>query len=494
MNRARLILLSSSAAIIAFSTANAADLPLKAKAVEYVKVCSLYGAGFYYIPGTDTCMRIGGYLRAEVTYNGTTADQGWVNGAGGEHSRLANKLFSRARIMVHVDTRTATEYGVVRTYGAFGPQFTVGADTPGNGGMRVEAAFVQFAGFTFGRSASAYALPWNASPGNIASQFYGGPNYDGGVNNAQYTWQFGNGVSASIGLDQQSLSNRTQILNTGILGNIPIAFNGTQTANYYAAPVAADIVGRIRLDQAWGLLQFSAAAHQVNASYYDITTEASGHPDDKWGFAVTGALQIKNLPTGPGDDIKITATYADGATRYVLGQSTTTNPNFAVFGRGSDIAYNSLGIGSSSDATFGNSGALELTKAFGMNAAFNHHWNKHWTTSIFGSYSSINYNAAASAMYCASYGLATGHTAVSLGGTATCNPDFNIVQVGLMGTWQPVKNLTFYLEGFMQHIDTGFSGTTTLTTTGSTIKPSGAAYTFKDQNVYSGEFRVQRNF
>ena len=25
-------------------------------AVEYVKVCSLYGAGFFYIPGTDTCM------------------------------------------------------------------------------------------------------------------------------------------------------------------------------------------------------------------------------------------------------------------------------------------------------------------------------------------------------------------------------------------------------------------------------------------------------
>src|SRR6516165_6234108 len=33
--------------------------------VEYVKVCSLYGAGFYYIPGTDTCIKLGGYLRIE---------------------------------------------------------------------------------------------------------------------------------------------------------------------------------------------------------------------------------------------------------------------------------------------------------------------------------------------------------------------------------------------------------------------------------------------
>ena len=49
--------------------AQAADLPVKAKPVEYVKICSLYGAGFYYIPGTDTCIRIGGHIRAEVSFN-----------------------------------------------------------------------------------------------------------------------------------------------------------------------------------------------------------------------------------------------------------------------------------------------------------------------------------------------------------------------------------------------------------------------------------------
>ena len=41
--------------------AQAADLPVKAKAVEYVRICSLYGAGFFYIPGTDTCIKLGGY-------------------------------------------------------------------------------------------------------------------------------------------------------------------------------------------------------------------------------------------------------------------------------------------------------------------------------------------------------------------------------------------------------------------------------------------------
>jgi len=51
------------------SGAQAADLPVKAKAVEYVRICSLYGAGFYYIPGTDTCIKLGGYLRVETVFN-----------------------------------------------------------------------------------------------------------------------------------------------------------------------------------------------------------------------------------------------------------------------------------------------------------------------------------------------------------------------------------------------------------------------------------------
>ena len=45
---------------IALTSAQAADLPVKAKPVEYVKICSLYGVGFYYIPGTDMCLKIGG--------------------------------------------------------------------------------------------------------------------------------------------------------------------------------------------------------------------------------------------------------------------------------------------------------------------------------------------------------------------------------------------------------------------------------------------------
>ena len=60
MKVAKKLILGSAAGLLAIGGAQAADLPVKAKAVEYVKICSLYGAGFFYIPGTDTCIQLGG--------------------------------------------------------------------------------------------------------------------------------------------------------------------------------------------------------------------------------------------------------------------------------------------------------------------------------------------------------------------------------------------------------------------------------------------------
>ena len=61
-------------ALLVVSSTHAADLPVKAKPVEYVKICSLYGAGFYYIPGTDICLRVGGYSFIEAGYNARAGD------------------------------------------------------------------------------------------------------------------------------------------------------------------------------------------------------------------------------------------------------------------------------------------------------------------------------------------------------------------------------------------------------------------------------------
>ena len=123
MITARTLILGSAAGLIAMSGAQAADLPVKAKAVEYVRICSLYGAGFFYIPGTDTCIKIGGYLRADVTFNGGAHGAPAWNGDLGQQNRYYDYFLARSRMALTVDTRTATEYGVVRTFGQGDFQF-----------------------------------------------------------------------------------------------------------------------------------------------------------------------------------------------------------------------------------------------------------------------------------------------------------------------------------------------------------------------------------
>ena len=86
MKMVKSLLLGSAAGLVAVAGAQAADLPVKAKAVEYVKICSVYGAGFYYIPGTDTCIKLGGYLRVEVGLDTNSIYGGAYFGVGGASS------------------------------------------------------------------------------------------------------------------------------------------------------------------------------------------------------------------------------------------------------------------------------------------------------------------------------------------------------------------------------------------------------------------------
>ena len=69
MKMVKSLLLGTAAGLVAVAGAQAADMPVKAAPVQYVKICSLYGDGFYYIPGTDTCLKLGGYLRVQAEYN-----------------------------------------------------------------------------------------------------------------------------------------------------------------------------------------------------------------------------------------------------------------------------------------------------------------------------------------------------------------------------------------------------------------------------------------
>jgi hypothetical protein len=528
MKMVKSLILGSAAGLVAMSGAQAADLPVKAKAVEYVKVCSLYGAGFFYIPGTDTCIKLGGYLRVDTTFNGGVYGAPYWSGDNGQGNRFRDYFNSRSRMALTVDTRTATEYGVVRTFAQGDFQFqNFGTSNPsvltapgvnsallssaGGGYVAVEMVFIQFAGFTFGKSASAYATPWHGYPGNNNSFLMGGHDTVTGVNNIQYTAQFGNGVSATIGLDDPTVFERTQLQNLSL--GVNASGNGT---NAYGGTHAPDIVGNIRVDQAWGLFQISGAAHLVNASYNTLgaggvptaASELSGHPDDKWGGSVMAALQIKNLPTGAGDDIKFDVSYAKGNTKNVISTS-GGSPSFAMFGSGGGGAYQSVALGNTTDGVFmpgvGGTNGIILTTAWGLRGAFNHNWDPYWSTSLWGSYAQVKYDGGtndningmgtttAKGAYCAAFAAThAGQAAAGNGvGNYTCNPDFNIAQVGLTTRWTPVKNLTFSGEVGAFFLDQKMSGSSTFTP--SAPKPT-ALYEFKDQSTVFLNVRVQRNF
>src|SRR3954469_22943992 len=460
MKMVKSLILGSAAGLLAMSGAQAADLPVKAKAVEYVRICSLYGAGFWYIPGTDTCMKIGGYLRVDTTFNGSVYDQPAWSGDLGQNNRFRDYFASRSRMALTVDTRTATEYGVVRTFAQADFQFTTQANNtvnpanftasptagtqtnllnqPGEGYVAVEFVFIQFAGFTFGKSASAYATPWHGYPGNNSSFLLGGHDTVTGVNNIQYTAQFGNGVSGTIGLDDPTVFNRTALYNlsTGIGGN------GLGTTQY-GGWVAPDLVGNIRVDQAWGLFQVSGALHTVNGSYNNIgafntpsvTSILSGHPDTKLGGSVMVALQIKNIPTGPGDDIKMDASWAKGDTKNVISTS-GSSPSFAMMGgvAGQFGPDNSYGFGATTDGVWlpavnGGDGQIHLTEAWGIRGAFNHNWDPYWSTSVFGSYAQVRYDGVAATFFCATFAATHPGMINAAGiGTYSCDPSFNVAQ------------------------------------------------------------------
>ena len=546
MKMVKSLILGSAAALVAMSGAQAADLPVKAKAVEYVRICSLYGAGFFYIPGTDTCIKLGGYLRIDTTFNGSTYGQPAWSGDLGQGNRYRDYYASRSRMALTVDTRTATEYGVVRTFLQGDFQFTTqgnntvnpnaftgaaatGTNTgllnqPGEGYVAVEMVFIQFAGFTFGKSASAYATPWNGYPGNNSSFLLGGHDTVTGVNNIQYTAQFGNGVSGTIGLDDPTVFNRTSVYNL----STGLSFAGT-SGNAYAGVHSPDVVGNIRVDQAWGLFQISAAAHEVSGSYNILNgsinplggvfgsaapagavglaaaaptslSEISGHPDTKWGGAVMGALQIKNIPTGPGDDFKIDATYAKGDTKNVISTS-SASPNFFMFGgTNRPGAYQSVGFGVTTDAVWlpalnGGTGNLKLTEAFGVRGAFNHNWDPYWSSSLFGSASAVRYNgsvgdiSSAKGQYCAVF--VAGKT---LSADFSCNPDFNVYQVGVVTRWTPVKNFTFSAEVGAFFLDQKYTGAISTAGGPGAPKPGATFYELKNQSTEYLNVRVQRNF
>jgi hypothetical protein len=465
MKMVKSLLLGTAAGLVAVAGAQAADLPVKAKPVQYVKICSLYGAGFYYIPGTDTCLKIGGYVRFETSYNAANS-YGLANPVSLDNRNGGNN-FWRARSLVSLDTRSQTAYGTLRSYlqiSATDDNSAVNNVTGGanqnnagaSGYTRIyaPAAFIQFAGFTFGKTTSFFDFDLN--PYTNSSPFALSNNGGNGADLIAYTAQFGNGFSASLAAENAD-SRRHGIGNTAV---------DVAATSAYANQTYPDLVANLRLDQAWGSAQIMGAIHAVRAT--DASGIAGVHPSDETGYAIGAGLKL-NLPMlGAGDYIQGQVAYSRGATDYINSNS----PNMQIVTDGYSTALgapNTVAYGSTWDAVVSGTNNLELTKSWGFALGYEHRWNAQWKTSLWGDYTSTKFSAAANAVLT---------PAGATGGDA----DWSMWQIGSRTVWTPVANLDLSVEVMYQKLNQNYTG----------VNAAGSA--FKDQDWVSAMFRAQRNF
>src|SRR5215470_6226622 len=436
MTATKTLLLSSASVLVAFG-AQAADLPVKAKPVEYVKICSLYGEGFYYIPGTDICLKIGGYVRADYRWNAGGGGQPHYTGGGGAQDRSVSPFSMRHRASFNFDSRSQTAYGVLRTYVA------VNVDNQDQGSVSVNPtrAFIQWAGFTFGHTKSFTDVP--GTPEDTFKSLFQTQNVSetapNGTNQIAYTWELGNGMTLNVGADERRTKGIAN-LSTNI---VAVGANpGTQFGPYQHPTPWVNFA----VNQAWGRFAVSGIFNKVNATYYTGTlattgacpgtqtgTSACNAPDDKWGWAVLSGIDIKAPWAGPGDHFGGFFNYGVGAAAY-SGGSNLTSPG--LFG-----ANNTVALGVITDGVFVNGGQFESTTAWTAGGGWEHFWLANFSTAVYGTYTQIRYNDTVinSALFCTGAGTtAVAQNIIQTNAKASCDPGFNFWQIGSVTSWYPV--------------------------------------------------------
>lgn len=200
-------------------------------------------------------------------------------------------------------------------------------------------AFIQWGGFTFGKTASFYDF-FNTSKyshqTNFIYQDYAGV----GVFTYAYTQQLGSGFAATIALQDNTVfahpvldvSQRTPTATniSNFVGDNPFqigATGPTNSGNTNAGFLVPDVVASLRTDQAWGGAQLAAILHDNRASAYlnpgNGIVDTTAHPSDRWGYAISGGLELNlaNWGWAKGDSFAIQSQYCVGDSESCVNNS-----------------------------------------------------------------------------------------------------------------------------------------------------------------------------
>ncbi|MGE3247860.1 MAG: porin [Beijerinckiaceae bacterium] len=429
-------------------SASAADLPSRKSApVAYVKICDVYGRGFYYIPGTNTCLKVGGRVRFELGWH--QAQNAWIQSADSQNplagaivttqplGRVSNAfnvggptggnrhLFRsgaamdtvgwKARAYVNMDARTQTAWGTVQTvfsiafrsrsgiWNAGTTNYSVGGQNTAS--LQTYRAFIRFAGFTVGRAGWLFA----SAPGTrfYSSVYSGGSST--GMMQFSYTAVFGGGFSATAALvdkddfgRQAAISSFTNVYIDPVAG---IVFGNAAMGNpaALAAPVYPNRLPNallsLRLDQGWGHVQLSAAIGRNHAVYGNGNgfVAPPTRTLNKTGWAIGAEMRIKLPMLARGDDLNLYVAYADGLIDMIHSHTVngSTSKDRRLMGGYRPFHNNLNAYVCGSVAQVITAMCSQNTKAFVAMAMFTHYWTPQLRSNFGASYMKVTPGSAA---------------------------------------------------------------------------------------------------
>jgi len=471
------ILLGTGAALVSVAAAQAADLPSrKAAPVEYVRVCDAYGAGFFFIPGTQTCLRIGGRVRADYAFVPakniyqhalTPTAAAATTGPTVSRENAQHTVGWEARARITFDARTQTAWGTVqasaalrmaRTKGVL--QSNDGAQPNGhNTGSTLESAFIRFAGFTFGASRDNFA--------SMPSLTYGAGHWASFANGAKqlaYTHVFGGGFSGTIAL--QDWQDTTVGAQTSPAVHLTAGAGGNP---YFVHNSIPQINGRLDWQQGWGEINLVGAWARINASNIgSATVPANNFDADTNVWAIGGTVKI-NLPMlASGSALWLHAAYADGMTEYT---TNWTSVKTTAYNR--DVGGYTMNHPSFVYERVGGVDRIDTVKSWNIAALLQHFWTPQYRSVVWGSYGSLNAPLLAETR--AWNGLN------SFGDAKAWN-------IGTNFAWLPTRDFEIGVEVIYARVSQNINAA-------AAAAPAFPALTGKasDSNV-TGRLRVERNF
>ncbi|WP_448786304.1 porin [Brucella intermedia] len=282
------LLLGSAAALVAASGAQAADAIVapEPEAVEYVRVCDAYGAGYFYIPGTETCLRIHGYVR----YDATGGDRVYARSLGDVERDTWGK---NARATLRFSTASETELGTLKTFtelrynwngGGDGEEYAYGSNE--NSSLRY--AYIQLGGLRVGLDELAFVT----FPGYLGNVINDDVILAGGyrTNLISYTFTGGNGFSAILSLEEGG--------------------NGDSDVDVTLKDYTPHVVGGLKYAGGWGSIA-GVVAYDARNEEWAGKVRADVNITDRFSVWVMGGYKSND------DNYYVTQEFADGSWRGI---------------------------------------------------------------------------------------------------------------------------------------------------------------------------------